>query len=157
MKIWISFLVCVFMVSPSVAQKIDSSARGKIDAVSNYRKELFQSKLELNDKEILGFLAVYNEYQIELRKVKRAFRRKWYTKDLNQLNETEAKAYFQDASALAQKEQDLITKYAPEMAAVIGWSKTVRIKKIEKEIKPLLLDRANELKLEKGPKKPKKR
>lgn len=139
------------------AQRFDSSNIDKIDAVKEYRKELLKSKLNLNDKEFNAFLPIYNEHQLALRTAKRSFRRKWYTKDIDNLNASDANEYFNDALALQQKENDLLKEYGPKIAATIGWSKAVRIKKVEREMKPLLLAKANELKIEKkrknGPKK----
>ena len=87
--------------------------------------------------------------QIELRSAKRTFRKKWYTFEIDKLNENQAKEYFEDAIALQKKEHDLILEFAPKLAQEIGWSKVVRVKKVEREIKPLLLEKANELKIEK--------
>jgi len=133
----------------SYAQKIDSDNAEKIDAVKEYRQQLLKEKLDLNDKQLEGFLKVYNKQQIELRSAKRNFRKKWYTFDLDNLNENQAKEYFDDANALQKKEQDLIMEFAPKLAQEIGWAKVVRVKKVEREIKPLLLEKANELKIEK--------
>jgi len=151
-KVIVYFSLFLFGYSLS-AQSFDSSNIDKIDAVKEYRKELLKAKLSLSDKELAAFLPIYNEYQLDLRTAKRSFRRKWYTKDIDKLNPTEAKDYFNDALDLQQKEHDLLAKYGPKVAIAIGWSKAVRIKKVEREIKPLLLARANELKIEKKRKK----
>ncbi len=155
-KLILFFSVWLFSYSLS-AQRFDSSNIDKIDAVKEYRKELLKSKLNLNDKEFNAFLPIYNEHQLALRTAKRSFRRKWYTKDIDNLNASEAKEYFKDALDLQQKENDLLNEYGPKIAAAIGWSKAVRIKKVEREIKPLLLAKANELNIKKKRKKGRKK
>ncbi len=134
------------------AQNIDSSRLDKIDVVKEYRKELWKSKLNVSDKQLEEFLGVYNEYQLALRTSKRNFRRKWYAKDVDNLSESDAKEYINEALELQQTEHDLMAQYAPQFAAVVGWSKAARIKKLDREIKPLLLIKANELKVQKKPK-----
>ncbi len=156
MKKIILFVVLVAGLNFLQAQRLDSSGLNKIDVVKEYRRELFKTKLSLSDKELDAFLTVYNEHQIELRKVKRTFRRKWFSKDSDNLSNTDAQEYFNDAVALQKAEQALIEKYAPLVADAIGWSKAVRVKKVENEIKPLLLAKANTLKLQKT-KKPQKK
>lgn len=143
------FLSMLILGVTSYAQQFDSDNAEKIDAVKEYRQQLFKEKLDLNDKQLEGFLKVYNMQQIELRSAKRTFRKKWYTFDIDKLNENQAKEYFEDAIALQKKEHDLILEFAPKLAQEIGWSKVVRVKKVEREIKPLLLEKANELKIEK--------
>ena len=155
-KLILFFSVWLYSYSLS-AQRFDSSNIDKIDAVKEYRKELLKSKLNLNDKEFNAFLPIYNEHQLALRTAKRSFRRKWYTKDIDNLNASEAKEYFKDALDLQQKENDLLNEYGPKIAAAIGWPGAVRIKKVEREIKPLLLAKANELKIEKKRKKGRKK
>jgi hypothetical protein len=156
MKKIILFVVLVAGLNFLQAQRVDSSSLNKIDVVKEYRRELFKTKLSLTDKELDAFLTVYNEHQIEMRKVKRAFRRKWFSKDSDNLSNADAQEYFNDAIALQKAEQALIEKYAPLVAEAIGWSKAIRVKKVENEIKPLLLAKANTLKLQKS-KKPQKK
>lgn len=156
MKKILFFVALIAGLNVLQAQRVDSSSLSKIDVVKEYRRELFKSKLNLTDKELDAFLPVYNEHQIELRKVKRAFRRKWFTKDTDNLSNADAQEYFNDAMALQQAEQALIEKYAPLVANAIGWSKAIQVKKVENEIKPLLLQKANTLKLQKS-KKPQKK
>lgn len=131
------------------AQRIDSSSLNKIDVVKEYRRELFKLKLNLTDKEMDIFLPVYNEQQIEMRKVKRTFRSKWFSKDSDNLSNADAQEYFNDAMSLQKAENALTEKYALLVADAIGWSKAVRVKKVENEIKPLLLEKANTLKIKK--------
>jgi hypothetical protein len=157
MKKIILFVVLVAGLNFLYAQRVDSSSLNKIDVVKEYRRELFKTKLSLTDKELDAFLTVYNEHQIEIRKVKRTFRRKWFSKDADNLSNAVAQEYFNDAMALQKAEQALIEKYAPLVAEAIGWSKAIRVKKVENEIKPLLLAKANTLKLQKSKKPPKKK
>lgn len=156
MKKLILFVVVVAGLNFLHAQRVDSSSLNKIDVVKEYRRELFKSKLNLTDKEADAFLTVYNEHQIEMRKVKRTFRRKWFSKDSDNLSNADAQEYFNDAMALQKAENALTEKYAPLVADAIGWSKAIRIKKVESEIKPLLLEKANTIKLQKS-KKPQKK
>lgn len=149
MKKLILFLVVAAGLNFLQAQRLDSSSLNKIDVVKEYRRELFKLKLNLTDKEMDVFLPVYHEHQIEMRKLKRTFRRKWFAKDSDNLSNTEAQEYFKDALALQNAENELIEKYAPLVANAIGWSKAVRVKKVENEIKPLLLEKANTLKIQK--------
>ena len=153
-----SILILGFLLLQSAlfSQSFDSDNVEKLEVVKEYRNELLKAKLELSDKELETFLPIYNEHQLALRTAKRSFRRKWYTKDVDNLNTEEAKEYFNDALALQQKEHDLLNEFGPKVAEVIGWSKTVKVKKVEREIKPLLLEKANALKIEKKRKSPRK-
>lgn len=157
MKKLILFVVVAVGLNFLNAQRVDSSSLNKIDVVKEYRRELFKSKLNLTDKEADAFLTVYNEHQIEMRKVKRTFRRKWFSKDSDNLSNADAQEYFNDAMALQKAENNLTEKYAPLVADAIGWSKAIRIKKVENEIKPLLLEKANTIKLQKSKKPLKKK
>ncbi len=143
-----------FVVLP--AQNIDSNRLDKIDVVKEYRKELWKSKLDVTDKQVSDFLSVYNEYQLTLREAKRNFRKKWHLKNVDLLSETEAKEYINEALELQQTEHDLMAQYAPKFAQIIGWSKSARIKKMEREISPLLLRKANEIRIQKNPKRSRK-
>lgn len=154
MKKSIFILGFLLLQSALFSQSFDSENVEKLEAVKEYRNELLKAKLELSDKELEAFLPIYNEHQLALRTAKRSFRRKWYTKDIDNLNTEEAKEYFNDALALQQKERDLLNEFGPKVADVIGWPKTVKVKKVEREIKPLLLEKANALKIEKKRKKP---
>lgn len=143
-----------FVVLP--AQNIDSNRLDKIDVVKEYRKELWKSKLDVTDKQVSDFLSVYNEYQLTLREAKRNFRKKWHLKNVDLLSETEAKEYINEALELQQTEHDLMAQYAPKFAQIIGWSRSARIKKMEREISPLLLRKANEIRIQKNPKRSRK-
>ncbi len=132
------------------AQRIDTSNITKIDALKDYREELFKSKLPLSDREAKAFFPIYDQYQIELRNSKREFRKKWFKKDLENLNETEAKEYFNDAVALQQKEVELLKIYSNKMSEVIPMSKVIKVKRVEREVRELLIDKANEMDLKRS-------
>ncbi len=137
------------------AQRIDTSDVSKIDALKDYREELFKSKLPLSDKEAKAFFPIYDQYQLELRNSKREFRKKWYKRDMENLSETEAREYLNDAIALQQKEVELLRNYSNKMGEVIPMTKVIKVKRVEREIRELLIDKANDMDLRKSGRRPK--
>ncbi len=155
MKNHILFAILMIVGSTAFAQRIDTSDVSKIDALKDYREELFKSKLPLNDKEAKAFFPIYDQYQLELRNSKREFRKKWYKKDLENLSESDAREYLNEAIALQQKEVELLKNYSNKMGEVIPMSKVIKVKRVEREIRVLLIDKANEMDLKKSGRKPK--
>ena len=115
MKKNILFAFLIIVCLSATAQRIDTSDVSKIDALKEYREELFKSKLPLSDKEAKAFFPIYDQYQLELRNSKREFRKKWYKKDMENLSESEAREYLNDAIALQQKEVELLKNYSNKM------------------------------------------
>jgi hypothetical protein len=154
MKKNILFAFLIIVCLSATAQRIDTSDVSKIDALKEYREELFKSKLPLSDKEAKAFFPIYDQYQLELRNSKREFRKKWYKKDMENLSESEAREYLNDAIALQQKEVELLKNYSNKMGEVIPMNKVIKVKRVEREIRDLLIDKANEMDLRKSGRKP---
>ena len=134
----------------SFAQKVDTSDITKLGELKEYREELFVQKLQLTTNESKAFFPIYDAYQIELRDAKKDFRRKWVKKDVESLNESDSKEYFNDAIALQQKEVDLLKSYSTKLATVIPYSKVIKLKRVEREVRLALVDRADDMKLKRG-------
>jgi anion-transporting ArsA/GET3 family ATPase len=132
---------------PPPPMEMDEEA--KLDELKEYREELFKQKLKLTDSEAKEFFPVFDEYQLELRKSKRAFRKKWYPKNVDELSDSEAKEYFNDAVALQQNEIDLLKKYSNKLADVIGMNRVVKMPKIQREVRTLLVMKADEMEIKK--------
>lgn len=132
---------------PPPPMEMDEEA--KLDELKDYREDLFKQKLKLTDAEAKEFFPIFDEYQLELRKSKRAFRKKWYPKNVDELNDTEAKEYFNDAVSLQQNEIDLLKKYSNKLADVIGMNRVVKIPKVQREVRTLLVMKADEMEIKK--------
>ncbi|MGC6414250.1 MAG: hypothetical protein ACON5K_06075 [Bacteroidia bacterium] len=146
-RIIISFLL--FFFTSSLFAQEESTDMDKFEELRDYRNELMKKELKLTDEESVDFFKLYNSYVKELRTERKKFRRKWFPKDIDNLGETEAKQYLKDAIALQQFEVDLLKKYSSDMAPKIGYSKVVLMKKAERTVNKKLVQRANELGIEK--------
>jgi len=146
-RIIISFLL--FFFTSSLFAQEESTDMDKFEELRDYRNELMKKELKLTDEESVDFFKLYNSYVKELRTERKKFRRKWFPKDIDNLGETEAKQYLKDAIALQQFEVDLLKKYSTDMAPKIGYSKVVLMKKAERTVNKKLVQRANELGIEK--------
>jgi len=146
-RIIISFLL--FFFTSSLFAQEESTDMDKFEELRDYRNELMKKELKLTDEESVEFFKLYNSYVKELRTERKKFRRKWFPKDIDNLGETEAKQYLKEAIALQQFEVDLLKKYSTDMAPKIGYSKVVLMKKAERTVNKKLVQRANELGIEK--------
>lgn len=146
-RIIISFLL--FFFTSSLFAQEESTDMDKFEELRDYRNELMKKELKLTDEESVEFFKLYNSYVKELRTERKKFRRKWFPKDIDNLGETEAKQYLKEAIALQQFEVDLLKKYSSDMAPKIGYSKVVLMKKAERTVNKKLVQRANELGIEK--------
>lgn len=146
-RIIISFLL--FFFTSSLFAQEESTDMDKFEELRDYRNELMKKELKLSDEESVEFFKLYNSYLKELRTERKKFRRKWFPKDIDNLGETEAKQYLKEAIALQQFEVDLLKKYSTDMAPKIGYSKVVLMKKAERTVNKKLVQRANELGIEK--------
>jgi len=146
-RIIISFLL--FFFTSSLFAQEESTDMDKFEELRDYRNELMKKELKLSDEESVEFFKLYNSYVKELRTERKKFRRKWFPKDIDNLGETEAKQYLKEAIALQQFEVDLLKKYSSDMAPKIGYSKVVLMKKAERTVNKKLVQRANELGIEK--------
>jgi anion-transporting ArsA/GET3 family ATPase len=136
---------------------IEMDEEAKLDELKDYREDLFKQKLKLTDAEAKEFFPIFDEYQLELRKSKRAFRKKWYPKNVDELSDSEAKEYFNDAVALQQNEIDLLKKYSNKLADVIGMNRVVKMPRIQREVRTLLVMKADEMEIKKREKPRRKR
>jgi hypothetical protein len=146
-RIILSFLLLFFTCS-LFAQE-EATDMDKFEELRDYRNELMKKELKLTDEESVEFFKLYNSYVKELRTERKKFRRKWFPKDIDNLGETEAKQYLKEAIALQQFEVDLLKKYSTDMAPKIGYTKVVLMKKAERTVNKKLVERANELGIEK--------
>lgn len=153
MKHLLTIIVFAFSVcysQTSFAQKVDTSDITKLGELKEYREELFVQKLQLTASESKAFFPIYDAYQIELRDAKKDFRRKWVKKDVESLSEPDSKEYLNDAIALQQKEVDLLKEYSTKLATVIPYSKVIKLKRVEREVRLALVDKADDMKLKRG-------
>ena len=146
-RIIISFLL--FFFTSSLFAQEEATDMDKFEELRDYRNDLMKKELKLTDEESVEFFTLYNSYVKELRTERKKFRRKWFPKDIDNLGETEAKQYLKEAIALQQFEVDLLKKYSTDMAPKIGYSKVVLMKKAERTVNKKLVQRANELGIEK--------
>ena len=146
-RIIISFLL--FFFTSSLFAQEEATDMDKFEELRDYRNDLMKKELKLTDEESVEFFRLYNSYVKELRTERKKFRRKWFPKDIDNLGETEAKQYLKEAIALQQFEVDLLKKYSTDMAPKIGYSKVVLMKKAERTVNKKLVERANELGIEK--------
>jgi hypothetical protein len=136
---------------------IEMDEEAKLDELKDYREDLFKQKLKLTDAEAKEFFPIFDEYQLELRKSKRMFRKKWYPKNVDELSDSEAKEYFNDAVALQQNEIDLLKRYSNKLADVIGMNRVVKMPRIQREVRTLLVMKADEMEIKKREKPKRKR
>lgn len=146
-RIFLSFLL-LFFTCQLIAQD-DAIDMDKFEELRDYRNSLMKEELNLTDQESVEFFKLYNSYVKELRIERKKFRRKWFPKDIDNLSETEAKQYLEEAIGLQQFEVDLLKKYSTDMAPKIGYSKVILVKKAERSVNRKLIEKANELGIEK--------
>ena len=146
-RIIVSFILLFFTCS-LFAQE-EATDMDKFEELRDYRNELMKKELKLTDEESVEFFKLYNSYVKELRTERKKFRRKWFPKDIDNLGEIEAKQYLKEAIALQQFEVELLKKYSTDMAPKIGYTKVVLMKKAERTVNKKLVERANELGIEK--------
>lgn len=152
-------ILCLFMVAQSAflaSQSVEIENVEKIAEVRALRNQTFMSQLKISSSDSSTFFTQYDAHLVDLRKVKRAFRKKWALKALPSLSEKEAKEYYQDALNLQNQEITIIDAYIQSVAKKWGWTTAIQVKTLEKEIQPQLLKKANDLKIQKKSKVKKK-
>ena len=158
MKAILKFFVIVIIVfsqSQIHAQTLDSAREAQIDALKDYREDLFVEKLKLSAVESNAFFPVYDLYISELKKAKKVFRNKWKKTTVETLTEAEALEYYNDAIALQQKEIDLFKDACEKLKLAMPMTKIVLISKAEREIRLKLIEKADKMKVKRVKPKPK--
>lgn len=112
----------------------DSTRKAEIEMLKQKRKELWISKLSLTETEATNFFPIMDEYQLKLRTARKEFRKKWKGKKPEELTETEAASYLDDALKLRETELELFKTYSAKLRTVIPATKVVKVPKAEKEI-----------------------
>ncbi len=146
-RVFLSILLLLFTCQ--LFGQEDAIEMDKFEELRDYRNGLLKDELKLSDQEATEFFKLYNSYVKELRIERKKFRRKWFSKDIENLSETDAKQYLEEAIALQHFEVDLLEKYSSQMAPKIGYSKVILVKKAERVVNKKLIEKANELGIEK--------
>lgn len=108
-------------------------------------------RLELTSKEASGFWPVYNEFEAEMKKLRKKNHDavKAYKAKTNP-TEQESEKFLNDQLAAKQQEVDLIRKYIPEFKKVLPADKVAKLMMIEHDFKKRLLQRLKDKKPDKG-------
>ena len=100
-------------------------------------------RLELSSTQAVAFWPVYNDYEMELRESRKAFRQKY--KDGNaDRNETEAGQYIEDNLDFQEKTLELRRKYKDKLLKTISAQQLAELYEAERDFKKLLLQQLRE-------------
>lgn len=140
----------IFMIPGKTMAQSDSSRKAGLEVLKQKRKELWIAKLSLTETEAKNFFPIMDEYQLKLRTAKQEFRKKWKGKKPEDLTETEASSYLDDALKLRETELELFKTYSAKLRTVIPAKKVVKVPKVEKEIERELKVILREMRKKKG-------
>lgn len=112
----------------------DSTRKARLEMLKQKRRELWIAKLSLTETEATNFFPIMDEYQLKLRTARQEFKKKWKGKKPEELTETEATTYLDDALKLRETELELFRTYSAKLRTVIPATKVVKVPKAEKEI-----------------------
>ena len=155
MRLYGLILICFFGFSWSASAQDTLGRDAQVKELKEYRESLFTQKLNLSSSESAKFFEVFDQYQADVKKAKKAFRNKWRKKVVSELTEDEANEYFNDAMTLQQQELELYKSCVDKLKGVMPMTKIVRVATVDNEVQRMLIKRADEIKLKKAPKKPK--
>lgn len=120
-----------------------------LQAQPEERKEQIESakvayitkSLNLSVEQSQKFWPVYNEYKAEQQKVRKQLRSLLIDQALAAEKEAESKANFEKMFLLRQQEVDLEKTYLQRFAGIIGYAKTAKYLRADKEFNRMLLKR----------------
>lgn len=112
----------------------------KKEKIEQLRIAYITKNLELTTEEAEKFWPVYNEFTNKLRESKKTRMKlmKELKDNLETLKDSEIKSKTETIMAEEQKELDLKKEYAPKIAAVIGYKRSVKLVSLEREFRQQL-------------------
>lgn len=130
----ILFLICFFTGAMN-AQKNRQSRNERIEAM---RVAFITEKLELTVEESQMFWPIFNEYELERKKIQKSFDHK---KDIDTMTDAEAEAFVKQSFVKDQQILDLKRTYFEKFKTAISIKKIARLPKVEKSFRQELINR----------------
>ena len=139
---------CAAGIGQAAMQPVnDSTRKVKMEELKKMRRDLFTRKLVLTADEATKFFPIYDEYQLKLKMAKKEFRKKWKSKNQDNMSEEEAGEYLGDALKLRETELNLFKVYTDKLKAIISNKKVLKLPKVEREVQSEIIRKAREMKL----------
>ncbi|MCE2786454.1 MAG: hypothetical protein ACK44P_05205 [Bacteroidota bacterium] len=143
----IFLLVALLSVSTIFAQQTDEDDDGKADKIEALKVGFITEKLNLSSAEAKSFWPVYNEFEVQMKKLRVKERENVrLLKAKSSLTDADADKFLNEQLSLKQQQLDLNKKYVAEFKKVLPAKKVARLLMLEQEFKQQLLNRLKERK-----------
>jgi hypothetical protein len=152
MKKLVQIVLLVVISTGSVfGQQQKGKGRGEAKARIHAAKVAYiTDRLQLSEKQMAEFMPVYNNYENELKGIRKSYFKKYKGMDVSQANDATAKQYIDDN---LDYQQDVITlkrKYNDSFLHVITPQQLSELNKAEREFTQMLKQRLMQRRGEKG-------
>lgn len=145
MKI-IAFSCLSILIALSSLSFVKAQATDRQEQVESAKVAYITKSLNLSVEQSQKFWPVYNEFKTEQQKIRKQLRNVFVSQAMAGEQEAESKANFDKLFALRQQEVDLEKTYYQRFASVIGYSKTAKYLRADKEFNRMLLRRLQNFK-----------
>ncbi|MES2558781.1 MAG: hypothetical protein V4590_03520 [Bacteroidota bacterium] len=147
MKNLTTLIVC--LLSLGLGLHAQEDPQDKNDRIESYKIAFITERLNLTPKEAAVFWPVYNEFNDQLKKIRKTEKERGRAfGEKTQPTDAESEKFVNDFIAGKQQEFDLTKKYVVEFKKVLPASKVAKLVTLEHEFKIKLLQR---LKDKRGP------
>ena len=141
----ILLLTFLLGVGSLYAQPSDSARKAKMEAMKKIRKELYVKKLSLTEDQSQKFFPIMDEFERKQREIKQPFRDKWGDKKPEDLTDTEADSYLNDAHQMRENEMKLAKTYGDKLKPVIGAKKVLMLRRVQREVQAEMVQKFREM------------
>ncbi|MFN5664946.1 MAG: hypothetical protein ACK461_07175, partial [Bacteroidota bacterium] len=132
----IFLLVALLSVSTIFAQQTDEDDDGKADKIEALKVGFITEKLNLSSAEAKSFWPVYNEFEVQMKKLRVKERENVrLLKAKSSLTDADADKFLNEQLSLKQQQLDLNKKYVAEFKKVLPAKKVARLLMLEQEFK----------------------
>ena len=131
----IFLLVALLSVSTIFAQQTDEDDDGKADKIETLKVGFITEKLNLSSAEAKSFWPVYNEFEVQMKKLRVKERENVrLLKAKSSLTDADADKFLNEQLSLKQQQLDLNKKYVAEFKKVIPAKKVARLLMLEQDL-----------------------
>lgn len=149
LKANISSILCFTLLMSGMANvafaQDDAAPSQMRERMEAYKIAFITERLELTSKEATGFWPVYNEYEKQMRELKRKQREesKEY-RSISPMTDKDSEKFLTTMLELKQRENELLKKYIPEFRQVLPVQKVAKLMALEDDFKTHVMRRMYE-------------
>ena len=138
-------VLSLFALVTARAQKQDFNDKHPgLERIHAAKMAYITDKLRLTSEQSANFVPVYNEYEHELREIRRSFKDKYRQGGGQDMDDETARHYIDDNLDYQQKVLDLKKKYNDRFLKVLTPQQVADLYQAEREFKQMLLQRVKQ-------------